>query len=153
LCDQDDIWFQNKVQTVKEIYSTTNFICLVHDVTIINSVGDIIDPSYFEKIKSGPGIIKNLISNSYLGCSMVFSKKIKNKILPFPQELHAHDMWIGLISEYYSKVIFLRKSLMFYRRHSKNVTNSGYKSSNSLNYKIKYRLKFMHLFISRILKF
>jgi glycosyltransferase involved in cell wall biosynthesis len=153
LCDQDDIWYENKVQIIKQIYSTSNFLCLVHDATIINSSGDIIESSYFNKINSGPGIFKNLISNSFLGCSMVFSKKVKNRILPFPKELHAHDMWIGLISEYYSKVFFLKEPLIYYRRHSKNVTNSGYKSSNPLNYKINYRLKFLFQFIARILKF
>jgi glycosyltransferase involved in cell wall biosynthesis len=152
LCDQDDIWHQNKVQIVKDLFIESNCMCLVHDAILINTKGEKIANSYFEKLNSRPGLINNIFKNSFLGCCMAFRKEIKESILPFPKKLHAHDMWIGIISNIYFKVNYSNQKLTYYRRHSNSITNSGSKSDNTLFYRIHYRINFIYLLIIRIFK-
>jgi hypothetical protein len=78
---------------------------------------------------------------------MVFDRSVLLRSLPFPNDLIAHDMWIGLIAERNGKVSFIDKKYIRYKRHSAVVTTSGMKSKNNLNFKIKYRLQFILQYI------
>ena len=58
---------------------------------------------------------------------MAFRADLLPKLLPFPDRIPQHDMWIGLINEVYGKSFFIDKSLIQYRRHS---NNASFASSN-----------------------
>ena len=53
---------------------------------------------------------------------MAFKSELKEKILPFPENIPMHDQWIGLIAEKYVEVKFLKEALIIYRRHEQNNT-------------------------------
>ena len=53
---------------------------------------------------------------------MAFDSKIKDKILPIPNNIEMHDQWIGLIGEKNGKSIFYKEKLIEYRRHDANVS-------------------------------
>lgn len=149
LSDQDDVWEDNKVGDCILLLKGKKCNLVVHDATVVDESGTVIAPSYFEKVKSQTGFFKNIIKNSYLGCCMVFDRNILLKSLPFPNNLIAHDIWIGLIAERNGKVAFLEKKLIRYQRHSAAVTASGMKSENSLNFKISYRVQFILQYLRR----
>jgi glycosyltransferase involved in cell wall biosynthesis len=141
LSDQDDIWEHDKVEGCILLLKEKMCNLIVHDATVVNESGIVIAESYFEKVDSRTGFLKNIIKNSYLGCCMVFDRSILLQSLPFPNDLLAHDIWIGLIAERNGKVTFIENKFIRYRRHSAAVTASGMKSNNSLKFKIKYRLQ------------
>lgn len=152
LSDQDDVWEDDKVKDCIMLFKDSNCNLIVHDATVLDESGTVIAPSYFEKVKSQKGFFKNIIKNSYLGCCMVFDRDVLLKSLPFPDNLIAHDIWIGLTAERYGKVAFLEKKLIRYQRHSAAVTASGMKSINSLYFKIRYRVQLViqwHISISK----
>lgn len=124
LADQDDIWLDNKVDKVLSFFKN-NITCVLHDAKIVDSNLNIIDTSFFKYRKTKLGKINNIIKNSYIGCCMAFDSKLKDKILPIPNNIEMHDQWIGLISEKYGKSVLLNEQLILYRRHNNN--NSSFK--------------------------
>lgn len=124
LCDQDDVWFSNKVKVVKERFCSNERIELVcHDAVIINDSHHIIVDSLFSSRGIKHGLLSNLIKSSYYGCCMAFKKELSTYIIPFPQNIPMHDQWISLIAEKRKTASFLQKPLIYYRRHGSNVSN------------------------------
>ena len=143
LSDQDDVWKEDKVEGCLLLLKDKKINLIVHDANVVDESDNVIARSYFEKVNSQKGFFRNIIKNSSLGCCMVFDRSILLKSLPFPKDLIAHDMWIGLIAEKNGKVAFVDNKFIRYKRHSAAVTASGMKSDNSLNFKIRYRVQFI----------
>ncbi len=138
LADQDDIWVEDKIKLCKEALKNNDLI--LHDCIVVNKDNNELFSSYFKQNKSKKGILKNIVKNSYLGCCMAFKRSVLDFALPFPQKEVPHDIWLGLIAESFGKVQFLNKKLVRYRRHGNNLSASGEQSSNTLFFKMKYRL-------------
>ena len=123
LSDQDDIWLNNKVEIVLKTFNKYNCTLIVHDAIVFDSeTNSIINDSFYSLRNSKNGFIKNIIKNSYMGCSMAFDAKLKKKILPIPNNIEMHDQWIGLISEKNGQSIFIKDKLIKYRRHLNNAS-------------------------------
>lgn len=122
LCDQDDVWCENKVAAVKKYFSDSDANLVVSDAYITDESLKIESESFFKLMNSGSGFIKNFIKNTFLGCCMAFKKELKDIILPFPQKIPMHDSWIGLMVELNGKVLFIQEKLIYYRRHGNNAT-------------------------------
>ena len=150
LCDQDDIWFNNKIQKCKSFL--INYDLVICDALVTNDVCSNIRGSYFKINRSKPGLIINLINNSYLGCCMCFRKNIISYILPFPCCLYAHDIWIGLHAEIHFNVFFLNEPLQYYRRHNNTISSSSHKSPNSIFTKLYLRFTIVYLLMIKSFK-
>ena len=121
LCDQDDIWFSNKLSTIKEEFERKpDTPIFIHDFIFTNS--KLVKKPYtkFERLKSAGNPPEKSIS----GCATIFRDSYTRLLLPFPDGVE-HDYWIHLVFEYIlpSKII-INEPLMLYRRHGKNVSNS-----------------------------
>lgn len=123
LCDQDDEWMENKVDTVLKYFEKNDILLLQHDAVVVNSNDEILFDSFAEHRSVKTGILKNIIKNSYHGCCMVFKKELKEKILPIPDDIYLHDQWIGLVAELNGKTTFINEKLMKYKRHDDNVSS------------------------------
>lgn len=111
---------------------------ILHDAEIIDENGKATGAeSLFALRKSKPGILKNLIKNSYVGCCMAFRKELIPVICPIPKEMYMHDYWIGTAAEYMGQVCFLKDKLIGYRRHSSNVTQMTH---GSIDFMVKKRI-------------
>ncbi|MCE3076561.1 glycosyltransferase [Chryseobacterium gwangjuense] len=150
LADQDDIWVEGKIQLCKKALENNDLV--LHDCIVVNKENQELFSSYFKLNKSKQGIIKNIVKNSYLGCCMAFKRSMLDLALPFPQREVPHDIWLGLIAENFGKVQFLKEKLVRYRRHGNNLSASGENSSNSLLFKLKYRLIILGEFLIRIVR-
>ena len=138
MSDQDDVWVDNKVTVMMRYLE--QYDCVVSDAMIVDSDLNEIAPSYFEICKCKTGIIRNIVKNGYIGCCMAFRQTLLGKVLPFPQSIPMHDMWIGINAERYGRSIFINEKLIKYRRHENNASATSEKSNNSLVTKMKYRL-------------
>lgn len=123
LCDQDDIWTDNKVDTVLNTFEEKKCLVVVHDCSIVDDEGNIICDSFFSFKKSGRGFVKNVITNTYIGCCMAFDSSLKDKFLPIPQDIEMHDQWIGLIGDLNGENCFIPDKLISYRRHESNASD------------------------------
>ncbi len=123
LSDQDDLWLDNKVSVIGNIFSTQDVDLIVHNAIVVRG-NQVMEDSLFRVRNSASGVIKNLISNTYTGCCMAFRKEILEVALPIPSS-HGilHDVWIGILANLYGyKIVFLDTPLIEFRRHEKNAT-------------------------------
>ena len=96
--------------------------------------------SFFSYKGCKPGILNNIVKNSYMGCAMAFRKELLQYVLPFPQKIPMHDQWIGLVAEKKGKVVFLPKQLLKYRRHGENATDMRHSTVRNM---LKWRTQIL----------
>ena len=149
LSDQDDIWAPNKLEIIRYCFLKTKCDVLVHDAIIVDDKVNKLNNSFYKFRHSGPGVLKNIFKNTYIGCCMAFKKSLNVIILPFPKNLPMHDMWIGILGNIFGKVIFINNKLTYYRRHEKNSTN--FNKSNFKNILI-WRMNLIYNIIKRYFK-
>ncbi|SUJ12982.1 Spore coat polysaccharide biosynthesis protein spsA [Sphingobacterium spiritivorum] len=151
LADQDDVWTDSKVDILRPLLSKYDVV--VSDCSVVDKDLKIVTESFFSLNNSGPGLLKNLKSNSYLGCCMAFNQKVKHLILPFPKQIPMHDIWIGFVGELFFKTKFVKERLILYRRHGNNESPTAEKSPYSLFQKIKFRTSLVFRIPKLLLKY
>ena len=144
LCDQDDVWTENKVPICME--KLQNCSLLIHDGDIIDGNGNQIAPSFFKINHTHFGRLYNLLKNGYIGCCMCFSKKLLLDLLPFPKKLPMHDIYIGNFASLNGyKVCFTKEKLIHYRRHGGNASPSSERSHRKLSDRINDRMMILRV--------
>jgi glycosyltransferase involved in cell wall biosynthesis len=139
LTDQDDIWLPGRISQTMPYFDT--FDLVVNDCKVVNSNLQVIHHSFFVFNRSGKGIIKNLIRNSYMGCCMAFKRSLLIKALPFPSRILMHDQWLGLVAELDFNIIFTADQLVLHRRHDLNASTTFSKSKYHIIDKFSHRLQ------------
>lgn len=118
---------------------------------LVDEKRNVISESFFEVNKSGKGFLRNLISNSYMGCCMGFRREVLAKALPFPTGTTIHDFWIGMVAETQFRSLFLDKTLVSHRIHGANASTSGKASRTPHLERVSQRYKLVRNLISRSL--
>jgi len=149
LADQDDVWHPKKIGTMLPYLE--EFDLAVCDCALVDERLEMISPSFFELNKSGRGFLKNLISNSYMGCCMGFRRGVIKKALPFPGDTVIHDFWIGMVAETHFKTFFLQEPLVMHRIHTSNASTSGRSSIIPPMKRVSQRYQLVRNLISRSL--
>ena len=126
LSDQDDVWINDKINTI------VSYMKKDHSIGVVISDGYIVDEhlnikkeSIYKELKTNVSPLLNWIKGSYLGCQMAFSREIKSKIWPVAIENPplAHDLWLGVIGSKYGKVVMISEHLLMHRLHGDNCSN------------------------------
>jgi glycosyltransferase involved in cell wall biosynthesis len=116
LADQDDVWLPGRVAAaVSALESVDMVVC---DCVVVDAHGTVLHPSFFAVRKSGPGLVRNFLRNSYLGCCMAFTIEVRDRALPIPRSVGMHDIWLGMVAELFYRPVFLDTPFVKYRRHS-----------------------------------
>jgi glycosyltransferase involved in cell wall biosynthesis len=124
LADQDDVWLENKLPLVRELFAgqAARPYLIVLDAQIVDEDECVVEPSVQAKLHAGPGLLKNIWTNRYLGCCMAFSRDLLDVALPFPEGVGMHDIWLGQLCERVGTTAFVRVVTMRYRRHGETAT-------------------------------
>ena len=124
LADQDDAWLPNKLPLVRELFAgeMARPYLVVLDAEVVDEELRPLDPSVLAKLHAGPGLLKNLWANRYLGCCMAFSRDLLEVALPFPGGVDMHDIWLGQLCERVGTTAFVPVVTMRYRRHDATAT-------------------------------
>ncbi|WP_407401955.1 glycosyltransferase family 2 protein [Chryseobacterium sp.] len=128
LSDQDDVWEQNKVETMVDYFNTHSDIqALFTNGFIINENNKAIEtytvwdaPKFMEEKGNRVDHYKILthLGNYATGASMAFKKQLKKQILPFPiiENFH-HDVWIAIVAAKNKALGYIPTPLFSYRCH------------------------------------
>ena len=146
LADQDDIWLPCKINNCIE--DLQEYDVVVSNCRVVNENLEVINESFFELNKSKSGLISNLIKNSYLGCCLAFKRELLSKVLPFPEKLPMHDIWIGFVSEIFFKTKFNSKPMLLYRRHGNNESATAERSPYNFVKKLSFRIRILKNIVS-----
>lgn len=151
-CDHDDIWYKNKVEESIKKLKSENVDLVYCNSTQINEKDEIIKKDYF-KYKNVPLIKgKNNLAISRcigIGCSQIITKQVRDKMLPFTEEVMAHDWLAAFIANENKGIAYIEEPLFGYRLHNTNVFGgrnlaqnlARWKDENGKTYKsyLKYR--------------
>jgi glycosyltransferase involved in cell wall biosynthesis len=141
LCDQDDLWEDDKVAMVRKAFVEQKADLAIHDALVVDGNLEIINPSWndFNHNNISQGIFGNILKNAYTGAFMAFKKELVSEILPFPAKIEMHDQWIALVCMMKKKkIVFIEQPLMKYVRHGGNVTGM---KKRSLSTQLKGRFQ------------
>ncbi len=145
MADQDDLWKPHKVEACVE--QLQHYDLVLSELSICDGEGKPTGEKWFNGKFRQKNPLK-LFGMTYQGCAMAFNRKVLDAVLPFPAKLLSHDHWIGYIAEMIGKVKYIEEPLMFYRIHDHNVSGNSH-STNSLWFKISYRLYMVKEFLKR----
>ncbi|MBA6335655.1 glycosyltransferase [Colwellia sp. BRX8-7] len=128
LADQDDIWTKGRVKNMlAKLLNPSNILvtgnsdfCDLNGDSIQYPVRGVI--GYQEKQNFRNIIAVVLGESSYFGCTMAFSAKLKNIILPFPSFIESHDQWIAFAANIVGKNSHLDDVVLTRRIHNNNVS-------------------------------
>lgn len=125
-CDQDDFWFSNKIENaihhIKAVENINRPILYCSNVTITDVNLNPIELMY--KKSSVPTDLSHaLINNIAPGCTMVFNRAAKNKLIIYDceKDIIMHDWLAYKIVSMFGLVIYDVASSMYYRQHCNNV--------------------------------
>jgi glycosyltransferase involved in cell wall biosynthesis len=128
-CDQDDVWYPDKLQRIENEFRRDEQLDLVF------TDGDVVDQSLrplgYTVWESIPftldrqsrarraGLLRTLVRfNVVTGAAMAFKSKWRSMLLPIP-ETWVHDGWIALILSAFGKCHWIPGPTIAYRQHSR----------------------------------
>lgn len=151
--DQDDVWMPDKVSELSNFVIDGQYDIVTCNCTLTDSHLNIVRESYYNnKHPLEKSAFGNFVKDLWLGCCMAFRREVLNEVLPFPKHIVAHDLWIAIYGQLRFRCGYYSKSLQYYRRHSNTVSFADSKSTNSLFFKIEYRIYLAYSVIKRIIK-
>lgn len=140
LSDQDDQWLPTKVERCLAGLQGTSSSLLLHDARVVDGHGATLAPSFLEARGFRPGFWPNLAKPGYLGCALVFRRRLLEVALPFPKDVPMHDWWLGLLAERNGGVAVLREPLILHVRHGANANFAPGRSPFPLLERLRFRL-------------
>lgn len=158
LSDQDDIWLENRVELMVAELIRHDGVLLQSRHVNFNGVPEkiIIDPVAFAEssVKYSPflALCKLLIGESQLpfyGCSMAFRSELKKLLLPFPDNVEAHDHWIAFCAVAGGSFLFVDSPTVLRRVHGNNLSPT---SRRSLNLVFKTRIRQLKHFFRALIR-
>lgn len=147
LADQDDVWLPEKVEVMLRHLQDADLV--VCDCAVTDPSLNVVNASFFALRRSGPGLLRNLVRNSYLGCCIAIRRELLQHALPFPPRVPMHDWWLGLVAEQFGRVAFVPRRLMLYRRHAANASTTAEPSRAGWGVRLRWRASLIGALLAR----
>ena len=130
LCDQDDIWYPEKIQTMMSAMQTaekkfpSSPLLVVSDLHVIDEHQRTIAPSFWKyqglSPETGSSFASLVIQNKFPGCSMLLNQALCELVLGIPEQAVMHDWWIAMAAAAFGHIIIMPDPLTHYRQHQSN---------------------------------
>ncbi|MBQ9296173.1 MAG: glycosyltransferase family 2 protein [Paludibacteraceae bacterium] len=125
--DQDDIWFENKVETMLQAGEKAHF----KDAGVVYANAELWNPQQGIISKRNtlyyPHALKDMLflNSGVQGASALFNAPMRSLMLE-PEETYAmHDHTLLLVAVTMGEIVYVDKALMYYRQHEDNVTGNA----------------------------
>ncbi len=130
-CDQDDVWFKNKISLSLELMKNTEALygkdmpVLLHtDLTVTDSELNVIARSMFDYqhlCRDERSAAHTAVQNTVTGCTMMLNRTLADRLRHTPVSVPVHDWWIALYTACCGKTVFCNEPTLFYRQHKTNI--------------------------------
>lgn len=129
LCDQDDVWAEDKIRTFRRIFIAEQPLLAFSDADLIGPKGEPLGHRQWTRLGvqdrellalSGPRGVSQLLHKSMVtGASAAVRRDLIGAACPIPTELGLlHDGWLALVAAYLGRVSWTREPLLRYRQHA-----------------------------------
>mgnify|MGYP001805841583 CR=1 FL=1 len=129
LCDQDDVWFNNKIEEVIKCAINSKKMLIIHDKIYTDEKLNSYPKSAFQNFEEKGNKLNEFVSGSV----MAVKRELLNICLPIPVSFTGHDNWISYHAQAINTVQVLNMPLMYYRRHA-DATMEKNKNINKYNF-------------------
>lgn len=122
-CDQDDIWFENKLEILYSNYLESG---KTHNPLAVYCNGYTYDPNIGilgdKMVVISPKNLKQqlFLNTGIHGCCLLFNKKLLEELKPLPNYVAMHDHLITLGALTFGNLIEVKQGLMLYRQNHIN---------------------------------
>lgn len=125
-CDQDDIWFEDKLQVLYETIcglDNTQAQAVYGNGYMYHCDQGIIQG---RSVLTPPESLKDVLflNGGIQGCAILFNRRLREICLDRPQIVAMHDHLFTLAALTFGGFTFVDRYLMLYRRHAATVTNA-----------------------------
>jgi glycosyltransferase involved in cell wall biosynthesis len=157
LSDQDDVWKENKLETlIVELKKNDSFL-VYSDALLVDSNLKSLGSTLIEKLNLNQITDDNNLFFIYQNCvsgnTLMFKKELTQKFLPIPPDIIFHDIWIAFVASTIGPLSYVDESLILYRQHDDNVTNLNskiIKVKKSYNEKICKKISNNKILITKL---
>ena len=119
LSDQDDVWYQDKIEVVlDEFDKNPDSLLLIHNADLTDEHLKKSGENYLAQVIRGFGSDSALIT----GALTILKRELLDYAMPFPEGLVGHDGYLHKIAALLSSRIVLPKELQAIRRHQANTS-------------------------------
>lgn len=143
-CDQDDVWFTNKIRDSIDFIKHLEFkksvpVAIGTDLTVTDSRLNIQAESLFSYANVDIEWFKRdrkyiYIANPFVGCTLTINKALRELCGKMPKEAIMHDWWIAQIAYKNGFIDLMVKPTIYYRQHEDNVVGTKGLNTHSINY-------------------
>ncbi len=134
-CDQDDVWLEDKVETLLSALIDLENKCgkntplLIHsDLAVTDDRLQVIAESFWRYQHLLPCLASTfprlLMQNVVTGSATIINRAANDRALPIPTEAIMHDWWLALVVSAFGCVRHLPRSTVLYRQHTRNVAGA-----------------------------
>lgn len=122
-CDQDDIWFEKKLEVLLNRIEVRDFPFAVYCNAYGYDGTEIIakDVTLFQRTSLNDSLFLN---GGIQGCSLMFNRPLLKILIDKPEYVYMHDHYITIAAVVFGRLEYINKHLMLYRQHCNNVTGS-----------------------------
>jgi len=128
LCDQDDIWEENKLAVLArhfpELGEEATPILAHSDLSIVDAGSRVTHSSVKQHTSCNPlpadPLIYLLTRNLATGCTVACNRRLLELASPIPQQAMMHDWWLALVAAAAGQIKYTPEALVRYRQHGGN---------------------------------
>lgn len=130
LSDQDDVWVPGRVKAMLAALQETNAYVVSGGARYIDRSGMRIEVDAIPTI--APGSSSRHIANilkifagkiGYFGCAMAIRQDFLRTVVPFPQGLESHDLWIAMAANIAGRNVHVDDVVLCRRIHGANLSH------------------------------
>jgi glycosyltransferase involved in cell wall biosynthesis len=126
LCDQDDSWHPDKLESLRGAL-TSGATLAYSDMNLVDEDGELISPTYWtERRPNHSNLTSLMVANTITAAASMFPRKLLDYALPFPAPIgHAfHDHWLAMVALTTGRIAYVDRPLYDYVQHGANAYGS-----------------------------
>jgi glycosyltransferase involved in cell wall biosynthesis len=122
LCDQDDVWLEDKVSRAVELvcrYPLDTPVMYCSRLTVVDKKLSLL--GYTNLSRNGLSFRNALLECPQgLSCTILLNKASRQLLREFPDQVYCHDWWIYLVLSCFGNLIYDKEPKILYRIHDSN---------------------------------
>jgi glycosyltransferase involved in cell wall biosynthesis len=128
LCDQDDVWQPDKLETLLSRFDDETQLAY-SDARVVNADGEVKSVTFWNKRRNNYSDLAMLmVANTITGAASMIRASLLPDVIPFPPRAGPmfHDQWIGLVAMVRGRIGYVDRPLYDYVQHSSGVIGHNY---------------------------
>lgn len=128
LCDQDDVWRPDKIETLLAAFRDDHQL-VFSDARVVDEDGLVLSETFWSKRQNNHTDLPTLmVANTVTGAASMFRASLLANVLPFPKQVGPafHDHWIGLVALLKGNIGYVDRPLYDYVQHTTGVIGHNY---------------------------